>query len=150
MRDDGTRYFDHPKAAAWIYIRELGGRDPRVIIDLLHDMSEDQYLLSPWRLALNFGPDIALDIRALTKLPKGKETTEDYLRRVIAQGRCAILAKLIDRLHNLRDAHDVEKHTRQVTETKSCHLPMLIKALKSHGVSWVYIEDEINKACSSL
>lgn len=25
LRDDGARYFDHPKAATWIYIDELGG-----------------------------------------------------------------------------------------------------------------------------
>ena len=103
IRDDGTRYFDHPKAAAWIYIDELGGRDPRAIIDLLlHDLSEDAYLLSPYRLFVNFGEDIALDVRGLTKLPKGKETTEEYLGRVVVRGPWAIVAKLCDRLHNLR------------------------------------------------
>ncbi|MGB4076345.1 MAG: hypothetical protein WBK28_01405, partial [Minisyncoccia bacterium] len=85
VRDDGSRYFDHPKAAAWIYIHELGGRDPRTIINLLlHDLSEDCYLLSGYRLLRNFGEEIALDVRALTKLPKGKETTTAYLERVIA------------------------------------------------------------------
>ena len=68
VRDDGSRYFDHPKAAAWIYIDELGGRNARTIMDiLLHDLSEDTYLLSPYRIALNFGEDVALDVRALTK-----------------------------------------------------------------------------------
>ena len=155
VRDDGSRYFDHPKAAAWIYINELKGRDPRVIKALLlHDMSEDQSLLSPWRLALNFGQDSALDTAALTKLPKGKETTEEYLRRVIAQGPVAVLAKSLDRLHNLRDAHDAEKHMRQVAETIKYHLPMLISALKQSGMPWAgyaeYIEAEILKACAPL
>lgn len=155
IRDDGTRYFDHPKAAAWIYINELKGRKPRIINALLlHDMSEDQYLLSPWRLAQNFGPETALDISALTKLPKGKETTEEYLRRVIVQGMDATLAKLIDRLHNLRDVHDATKHKRQVDETKQYHIPMLIHGLKDCGIPWytyaTYIEEEILKACKSI
>lgn len=138
-RDDGTRYFDHPKGAAWIYIHELGGRDPRIIIDLLlHDLSEDTYLLSPYRLKVNFGAAIALDVRALTKLPKGKETTEEYLRRVIEQGPWTIISKLIDRLHNLRslEACTPEKRARTIKETKEFHIPILIPALRAHGTKW--------------
>lgn len=139
VRDGGGRYFDHPKAAAWIYISELGGRDPRVIIGLLlHDISEDAYLLSPYRIYLNFGEEIALDVRALTKLPKGKETTEEYLGRVIARGPWAMTAKLCDRLHNLRSAGDCseEKRVRQIEETERCHLPLLIPALGKHDSPW--------------
>ncbi len=136
-RDDGTRYFDHPKAAAWIYIDEFGGCDPEQIINiLLHDVSEDTYLLSPYRISLNFGEDRALDIRALTKLPKGKESTEDYLARVCARGPRAIFAKLCDRLHNLRDldACTVEKRVAQIKETERYHLPLLIPRL--HNTDW--------------
>jgi (p)ppGpp synthase/HD superfamily hydrolase len=139
QRDGGGRYFDHPKAAAWIYIHELGGRDPRVIVDtLMHDMSEDTRLLSPYRIAVNFGREVALDIRALTKLPKGKETTEQYLRRIIDRGPWAILAKLLDRLHNLRTRYDClpDKIVAVVQETKDFHLPMLIPALASFNDEW--------------
>ena len=131
-RDDGSRYFDHPKAAAWIYIDELGQRDPRVIINLLlHDISEDAYLLSPYRIARNFGPEIALDVRALTKLPKGKESTAEYMERIIQRGAFAIIAKIIDRLHNLRTLGTCtpEKRLRQIAETKEFHIPLLIPAL---------------------
>jgi (p)ppGpp synthase/HD superfamily hydrolase len=131
-RDDGSRYFDHPKSAAWIYIDEFGGRDPEQIIDiLLHDLSEDTYLLSPYRISLNFGEDRALDIRALTKLPKGKESTEEYLERVCARGPRTIFAKLCDRLHNLRciDACTVEKRVAQIKETENYHLRLLIPRL---------------------
>lgn len=139
VRDDGTRYFDHPKGAAWIYINELGGRDPQVIILLLlHDMSEDAYLLSPYRIGLNFGRDIAIYMRAVTKLPKGKESVREYLGRVIEQGPRTILAKLCDRLHNLRSLASCtpQKQAAQREETRGHHLPLLIPALKARGEPW--------------
>ena len=155
VRDDGSRYFDHPKSVAWIYIDELGGRDPRVIIDaLLHDMSEDTYLLSPYRTSLNFGAEVALDVRALTKLPRGKETTEEYLGRVIARGAWVILVKLCDRLHNLRTLGDrtEEKRKEQIRETQTYHLPMLIPALRACGESWAayagILESKMREAIS--
>jgi (p)ppGpp synthase/HD superfamily hydrolase len=148
VREDGSRYFDHPKSAAWIYVDELGGRDPRTIIDiLLHDMSEEAYLLSPYRLSLNFGKEIALDVRALTKLPKGKETTTQYLGRIIARGPETIVAKLCDRLHNLRTlaARDIEKRRAQVDETREYHLRLLIPALRSHGGVWAGYADKLEQ-----
>ncbi|MFZ3044189.1 MAG: hypothetical protein WA058_03760 [Minisyncoccia bacterium] len=144
VRDNGGRYFDHPKAAAWIYISELGGRDPRVIIDaLLHDISEDTYLLSPYRISLNFGEDTALDVRALTKLPLGKETVEQYLGRIITRGPWAILVKLCDRLHNIRTLHGrtEEKRIQQIGETQQYHLPLLIPALRKCGEPWAAYAD---------
>lgn len=157
VRDGGERYFDHPKAAAWIYISELGGRDPRIIIDLLlHDISEDQYLLSAFRLRLNFGNDVARDVRALTKLPKKKETTVEYLGRVIAQGPWTILAKLCDRLHNLRTLGTCtrEKIQKTVAETREYHLPLLINALHEHGAPWseyaTILEKKITEAINAL
>ena len=156
-RDDGTRYFDHPKAAAWIYINELGGRDKRAIIDLLlHDLSEDTHLLSPYRLSKNFGESIALDVHALTKLPKGKERTEQYLARVVERGLAAIIAKLCDRLHNLRElsACPPEKQQRQIVETREYHLPILLPALRELGAEAVVLanldEHKINAALAAI
>lgn len=148
VRDDGARYFDHPKAATWIYIDELGGRDVRIIIDtLLHDVQEDTYLLSSYRSSLNFGPDVALDLRALTKLPKGKETTELYLGRIIARGPWPIVAKLCDRLHNLRTmaARPPEKIQSQIEETERFHIPLLLGALKSCGDEWLGIASQLEQ-----
>jgi len=139
VRDDESRFFDHPKGAAWIYISELGGKDPEVVINiLLHDIGEDSYLLSPYRTALNFGSERALDVRALTKLPKGKETTEEYLSRIIARGPRAIVAKLCDRLHNLRNVNRCteEKRDRQIRETNEYHGPLLIPALYACESPW--------------
>lgn len=138
-RDDGSRYFDHPKSVAWIGIKELGCFDTRFIVDaLLHDISEDTYLMSPYRIQLNFGLDVALDVRALTKLPKGKETTEEYLGRIIDRGRCAIMAKLCDRLHNLRtlEVYPEKKQEKIRMETREYHLPLLLPALRACGGVW--------------
>jgi GTP diphosphokinase / guanosine-3',5'-bis(diphosphate) 3'-diphosphatase len=139
LRDDGTRYFDHPKSTAWIYINEFGGLNPRIIIDLLlHDVQEDTYLLSTYRTRLNFGKEIALDVRAVTKLPKGKETMEKYLQRVIDRGADIIFVKLCDRLHNLRSLGGCtkEKRLKQIAETKQYFFG-LISILRSYGGEWV-------------
>jgi GTP pyrophosphokinase len=156
-RDDDSRFFDHPKSAAWIYIDELGGRDPRTVIDLLlHDMPEDAYLMSSYRISLNFGVDIALDVRAVTKLPKGKETLEANLLRIIARGPIVILVKLCDRLHNVRTLGvcSEEKQKRKIAETVDFILPMLIPALRACGDQWSeyadILEGKLSRAIAEL
>lgn len=147
-RDGGGRYFDHPKAAAWIYINELGGRDPRIICDLLlHDIREDSYLLSIYRIRLNCGKDVARDVLSVTKLPKGKESTEDYLQRIINQGPWAIVTKLCDRLHNVRtlDTCTPEKKAKQLIETRSLVMPLLIEALIVAGGDWLVLGTQLEK-----
>lgn len=147
-REDGSRYFDHPKGAAWIYINELNGRDSRIIIDiLLHDISEDAFLLSPYRIKINFSKEIALDVRAMTKLPRGKENAEQYLKRIIARGQWAITAKLCDRLHNMRtlDFSSKEKQERQIKETEDFYLPLLIPALRKYGEKWAIYADNLEQ-----
>ncbi len=152
VREGGNRYFDHPKASAWIYIDELNGRDPRTIIDLLlHDISEDTYLLSPYRISLNFGEDIALDVRALSKLPKGKESIEEYLHRIIFREPRVILAKLCDRLHNLRTLRvcSTEKQKRKIAETQRYYIPLLIPALSEYGEQWKVYSDILKQKITS-
>jgi len=134
FRDDGSPQSDHPKAAAWIYIDELGGRDTRtIIVILLHDHREDTDLLSPFRIELNFGKDIADDVDAQTK--REGETRVEFLNRIIARGLVSIISKLSDRLHNMRtlDVCSPKKQQEQVEETLTCDLPMLIPALRSFG-----------------
>ncbi len=147
-REGGTRYFDHPKAAAWIYIDELKGRDVRVIADaLLHDLPEDCYLLSEYRMHLNFGQHIAEDVQSMTKYKRTKETTPQYLNRIIDQGPWPILGKLCDRLHNLRTLHACSSQKRkvQIRETKRYHLRMLIPALKKFGEPWATHSHELKE-----
>ena len=125
---------------------EYDGRDPRVIINLLlHDISEDTKLLSPHRLRVNFGMDIALDVQSMTKLPPGIETTPEYLGRQIAQGPYAITGKLFDRNHNIRTLRSCtpEKQSAQIEETQRYHLPMLVPALRAHGKHWVALANGV-------
>lgn len=148
MRDDGSRYFDHTKAVSWMYFYELKGRDPRIIIaGLLHDIEENTFLLSPYRISLNFGIEIAEDIQALTKLPNGMETVEEYLDRIIKRGSHVMVVKLCDRLHNLRTlaARTPQKQAEQIEETKKYHLPMLVPALKECGGEWTWYADELER-----
>ena len=125
----------------------------RVICDLLlHDIKEDAYLLSIYRIKLNFGVDVALDVLAVTKLPEGKETVEEYLQRIIDRGPWAVLTKLCDRLHNVRSlsACTPEKQKKQIIETEEVVMLPLIKALCAAGDDWqIYatkIEQKINTA----
>ncbi len=152
FRKDGkTRYFDHPKGAAWIYISELGGRDPEIIIDiLLHDIREDSFLLSLYRIGLNFGEERALDVFALTKLPKGSETVVGYLERVIERGPRTIIAKLCDRLHNTQDIKNcgVQEILKLIDETENYHLPLLLGALERQGEEWKEIADLLKEKLS--
>lgn len=136
LREDGTRQFDHPKSATWILIDQLELFDADALTQtLLHDMPEDSFLLSHFRIGLNFGIQNACGVGALTKLPKGKETTKQYLYRIVEQGWRTIIAKLADRLHNLRTlaGRPLAKRIEQIEETEAYHLPILIPALRSHG-----------------
>lgn len=161
-RANGDRYFDHPKMVAWIYINEFKGRDVRVICDmLLHDLVEDAFLLSSHRLAHNFGAEVALDVAGLTKLPKAKdgspkESTEEYLDRIIVRGPEAILTKLVDRLHNMRtvEHRPLEKRHEQIEETERYHLKILLPALGAHGSEWeelaIAVERKLQEALKAV
>ncbi len=133
LRDDGGRYFDHPKSVAWIAMTELGIFDWKVIVEaLLHDMREDQFLLTHDCIVLNFGIDVAYGVEALTKRPEEKDNLQAYMERVMAEGWRTILVKIIDRLHNLRTLGNCtpEKRERKREETRQL-FPQLLERLCS-------------------
>ena len=103
-------------------------------------------MLSPYRISYNFGKEIALDVRAVTKMEIGKETVDLYLRRIIARGAWAIAVKLCDRLHNIRslDSSSKKKRKRQIKETNDYYLDMLIPALKKCGKTWIQLAEKLN------
>lgn len=84
-------------------------------------------------------------MRAVTKLVKTKEPAEHYLSRTIEQGPYAILAKLCDRLHNVRTlgACASEKRQLQIAQTEACHIPMLLPALRKHRGEWSNFADKL-------
>ena len=128
-RDGGERYFDHPRAVAWILIAELKISDWRTIVDaLLHDTIEDTYLLKPENIQRNFGSQVVLDIQLLTKRPR-----RGYLPRMLEFGSTRVLlVKGADRLHNLRTLSGCkpEKQRRQILETKKKYLPLMGKLIR--------------------
>lgn len=151
VRDSGRPYSDHPKRAAWIYLHELGGRDARVVIDLLlHDIKEDQHILSWFIVTKVFGRDVALDLLAVTKLKTIKETVEEHGARMLERGARSITAKLCDRLDNLRDLTCItdEKRERHIRETKKYYIPVLIPELKKYGGIWVKHAEQLEELIS--
>lgn len=122
LRDDGRRYFEHPKAVTWIIAYELGLVDWRVLVMcLLHDVQEDTFLLTDYRIEVNFGKDVARGVRLLTK------DSADYLERLKRFGDWrVVMVKVADRLHNVRtlDACTPEKRQRKASETKSDYMPL--------------------------
>lgn len=118
-REDGTRYFEHPRAVARMMFAEFGIYDWKVIsMGLLHDLSEDTFLLTEFRIKLNFGKAISWGVRLLTK---DKLSKENYYPRLKACGLWRpIVAKICDRLHNMSTlaARPRNKQLEQVAETR--------------------------------
>lgn len=128
-RDDGSRYFDHPRAVATIIFEEWSIFDTNSIIAaLLHDMGEDSWLLSNHRITLNFGEDVAWDVYLLTKDETSKPVY--YFRLATSNSWRAILVKIADRIHNMRSLGNCsrEKQLKQVAETRK-EFPALLTAL---------------------
>src|SRR3989344_667512 len=123
VRDNGTRYFDHPRVVATIVFQELRLYDWQMIaVALLHDIIEDSYLLSEEQISLLFGQEVALWVKLLTKEPG-----VDYHSRLMECDIWQVLTiKLCDRLSNIRDLKNctLEKQVRYLKETKEVYLPL--------------------------
>lgn len=130
VREDGKRYFDHPRAVASISLRELKIYDVKlIIVKILHDMPEDSFLLNHNRIKDRFGNDVAQDVWLVTKLNIHKGLgIKKYFKRLMESGSWrAMLAKCVDRLHNMRTLGTCsrEKQLKQVAETRTYVLPLL-------------------------
>ncbi|MBL4844048.1 MAG: SAM-dependent methyltransferase [Planctomycetes bacterium] len=108
VRDDGRPYITHPVRVARVLLEEWGhGELDLIQAALLHDVVEDTEVeLS--EIEEHFGPKVALLVDHLTKPERGEgesktDRDERYYAR-LAQGPAgAKLAKLADRLDNVRD-----------------------------------------------
>ena len=150
-RDDGSRYFDHPRAVAEIVIDELKIVDNWMIVAaaLLHDILEDSYLFNESRLQFCFGAHVALWVKLLTK-----EKGVDYYKRL---RECVywqvLLVKLCDRLHNLRTLHNCssKKQHWYIEETKKYHIPLAdtLISLLPRDAKWrgEYLKREMEHIC---
>jgi GTP diphosphokinase / guanosine-3',5'-bis(diphosphate) 3'-diphosphatase len=130
VRDDGRRYFDHPRAVALISMKELKIFDYVLIVsELLHDMPEDSFLLNHYRIREIFGEDIAQIVWLMTKEKKhkGKGIKKYFQRLMHSKNWRAMFAKCLDRLHNMRSLSTCsrEKQLKQVKETRLFIYPLL-------------------------
>ena len=172
-RDTGERYFEHLRAVALILIDECHIKDPNLIIAaLLHDSVEDSAIFgnatqaySKWkevtrfRLGKIFNSEVAEIVIVLTK-PKvdGQEiqTKEAahhlYIEHLSLAPAKIILAKMADRLHNLRSLPGTkpEKQRRIVTETKAIYFPLFQKVLAEYPIEGQYLLNEMEKAIAKL
>lgn len=153
-RDDGSRYFDHPKMGAWILIHELGVTDwVTIVIMLLHDLREDQFMLTHRCIIDCFGIDVAHGVDAVTKRKRPrKESIRSYFARIRAVGFRAILVKLVDRLHNMRTLGNCPPHKqrRVAKQTLRYFIPLcdeLRHYLPQNSKIADYIEAELRKEC---
>lgn len=136
-RDDGERYFEHPRAVALILV-EMGYTDVSTICAaLLHDGVEDTYILPDAYLAL-VGPTVWNWVFTLSKkIPAFDPVTGvviDYVKRdqdkyfegIAALPPQARVIKLADRLHNLRTCGVMKEDRKQryIHETRSLILPI--------------------------
>lgn len=118
------RYFEHPKAVAWILIDELGIRDHEmIIVALVHDLVEDEFVVDLELVERIFGPWVAKAL-GLVSRKKG----EDGDQKILESGDWrVILIKLADNLHNLRTLHvcSADMRKRQAHRSKTSILPMV-------------------------
>ena len=133
LRDDGRRYFDHPRAVSLILLQELRVYDCDLIISsLLHDIPEDSFLLDIKRIHKVYGEKVSHTVWLLTKefKHKGKNVGKYYKRLIESNNWKACLIKCVDRLHNMRslETSTLEKRLKQAEETLK-YFPIILEKL---------------------
>ncbi len=121
-RDQGGRYFDHPKSVALILMTEVGTCDAEMVIAaLLHDVIEDTDLRDGDLFTDLFGDWVVLSLGWLTKRPG-----YDYHGGLMKADWRTLMVKLADRVHNVRTMGEIaeEKRTRKLRETREEYLPL--------------------------
>lgn len=135
QRDNGVRYFEHPKSVALLLIQELGICDYEMIIAaLLHDTVEDTFIFGSFEDAFDtiqedFGPWVADCIRLLSKEKIADKLQRDtrYLEGLHRADLRMKIIKIADRIHNLRElAHCTSvKKQHYLEETEAHYLPFV-------------------------
>lgn len=128
-REDGNRYFDHPKMIAWILMKEFGIQDHEIIVEALlyrFRQEENDFILTPDFIRLNFGENVVSTLHLLTRQPGEEEDVVTYLQRLQTGGFRPIIIKLVGRLTNLRtlNSRTPEKRHKTVEETLQYYFPL--------------------------
>lgn len=144
MRDDGTRYFEHPKTVAWLLAIHFQVHDWRtIVIALLHDMLEDSFIMTPRFIGRTFDNKVKFGVKLLSKNDFDKaevgDIDEAYYNRFLTDGDWRVLmVKLVDRIHNITTMDDMDpsRVDRKLEETRR-YFPALADALMDR-VPWRY------------
>ena len=158
MREDGSRYFEHPKIIALLLIR-LGVRDVHTIIAaLLHDIIEDTYIMELDDIEAIFGGIACNTVHMVSKIKSEALTLQQYFERLFSADWRCWLVKCGDRLHNLStlvagSPDEAErfrnKKIKQVAETREYVLPLAAKIALVPGLAEVgqFLVDALNEWC---
>lgn len=96
----GNPYSDH-LAAVWQGVRDLGGDVIAEHVAILHDTVEDTAVTYADLRKRGYCEDVIFTLTAVTK--KHSEQNTLYIGRVIAAGDRAMIVKLADLYHNVRE-----------------------------------------------
>jgi (p)ppGpp synthase/HD superfamily hydrolase len=137
-RDNGTRYFEHPKSVALVLIQEFAIYDYEMIIaGLLHDAPEDTYIFGDFdkafgRVAMRFGDWVGECVRLLSKerkerVPDKAERDRMYFENLDRADTRMKVIKIADRIHNLRELHNCtpDKQQHYLEETEAHYVPLV-------------------------
>lgn len=154
VRDDGTRYFEHPRSVATLLLHQ-GRVDTDIITKaLLHDVVEDTN--TPFEVIVDmFGHDIWASLFTLSKVipvfdpvtgqifGRFKKPIDEYYAALCSASKEDRLVKCADRLHNLQtmDAWDEAQKQEYVTETRNHLIPL------ASGVD-VWFTSKLMEACA--
>jgi (p)ppGpp synthase/HD superfamily hydrolase len=137
LRDDGTRYFEHPKRVA-IRLMEFGIYDYQMLVaGLLHDVPEDSFMLSFNDIELIFGERCAGMVNLLTK--RDGISFEEYMNRLKEGDFGAQIVKLVDRLDNISDLDGCseKKKERVLKETSKYFLDWHVHSLITDAIKLI-------------
>lgn len=138
-RDNGGRYFEHPRAVALIMLSYLRIRNPYAIAaGLVHDVPEDCPRYPITRVREQLGNEVAYRVdwgnkRRFDHLLCREDRLRRYHYSLLLEAPRALAEwKLADRLHNLLDMWDTtpEKIEKKIRETEDFYLLLAEK----HGI----------------
>ncbi|MBI2062879.1 MAG: bifunctional (p)ppGpp synthetase/guanosine-3',5'-bis(diphosphate) 3'-pyrophosphohydrolase [Candidatus Yanofskybacteria bacterium] len=154
VRDEGVRYFEHCRDVALILIKYGPTNPDELIVGLLHDVYEDQFVPRGMIRQL-FGNEVDEALKALSheklfykshgKITKTPENKKEYFDSIKRGSILIRRVKLADRLHNLLTLEfcKPEKRIRKIKETMAHILPIaqetdlrFLKAIKNRCDYW--------------
>lgn len=148
-RNDGSDYISHCDESLLICLRELGIVDAEIFILIeLHDTQEPENPIFGYdEIGMFFGQAIRKGIKILTK-----ERGKDYFGGIRKADWRIQLAKLVEKLHNLRtmQGSNRERISHWLNETRQFYYPLAIKLIdkvpKRFRQSAKKLAEEIAKA----